>query len=143
MLAVLSDMPSGNELQRMTVFLGIYNGAKYLPSLKEQLISQTFQDFYLVVVDNASTDDSFENLISWESDFGGRLSLHRNAENLGGGGTLCKALADDYIKTEWFVTFHQDDFASQGSMVTRRYIACLIIFNQSTLPNSLVSFVSV
>lgn len=110
MLAVLSDMPSSIEFRRMTVFLGIYNGARYLPSLKEQLISQTFQDFYLVVVDNASTDDSFEKLISWESDFGDRLSLHRNEVNLGGGGTLCKALADDYIKSEWFVTLHQDDF---------------------------------
>ena len=63
-----------------------------------------------MVVDNASTDDSFEKLLSWESDFGDRLSLHRNEENLGGGGSLYKALADNYVKTEWFVTLHQDDF---------------------------------
>ena len=103
-------MPTSVEIQRITVFLGIYNGAKYLHSLKEQLISQTFQDFHLMVVDNASTDDSFEKLLSWESDFGDRLSLHRNEENLGGGGSLYKALADNYVKTEWFVTLHQDDF---------------------------------
>ena len=94
----------------MTVFLGIYNGAEYLHSLKEQLTSQTFQDFHLVVVDNASTDDSFEKLSEWEFDFGDRITLYRNDENLGGGGSLHKALSERYIGTEWFVTLHQDDF---------------------------------
>lgn len=108
--AVPCDMPIISKIPRFTVFLGIYNGEKYLQSLREQIISQTFQDFHLVVVDNASTDNSFEKLIAWESDFGDRLSLHRNEENLGGGGSLCKALANHYVGTEWFVTLHQDDF---------------------------------
>ena len=103
-------MPTGSDIQKITVFLGIYNGEKYLQSLKDQIKSQTFQDFLLVVVDNASTDYSFEKLSAWESDFGDRLILHRNSQNLGGGGSLYKALSERYIKTEWFVTLHQDDF---------------------------------
>ncbi len=103
-------MPTGSDIQRITVFLGIYNGEKYLQSLNDQIKSQTFQDFLLVVVDNASTDYSFEKLSAWESDFGDRLILHRNSQNLGGGGSLYKALSERYIKTQWFVTLHQDDF---------------------------------
>lgn len=102
-------MPISSKGERITVFIGIYNGEGYLQSLKDQLVSQTFQEFQLVVVDNASTDNSFEKLSGWKADFGGRLILHRNSENLGGGGSMRKALTEQYIRTEWFVTLHQDD----------------------------------
>ena len=103
-------MPISDKTEEITVFLGIYNGEKYLQSLKDQLKSQTFQNYRLVVVDNASTDNSFEKLSTWTSDFEDRLTLYRNEENLGGGGSLHKALSDNYIETDWFVTLHQDDF---------------------------------
>ena len=103
-------MPINSKKVEITVFLGTYNGEKYLHDLKGQIKSQTFQDFHLVVVDNASTDNSFEKLSAWESDFGDKITLYRNDENLGGGGSLCKALSEKYIGTEWFVTLHQDDF---------------------------------
>ena len=103
-------MPPGHKNEKITVFLGIYNGENFLLSLKNQLKSQKFHDFILVVVDNASTDNSFEKLSAWKSDFGDRVTLYRNDKNLGGGGSLHKALSERYIKTEWFVTLHQDDF---------------------------------
>jgi glycosyltransferase involved in cell wall biosynthesis len=102
-------MPISRNSVEITVFLGIYNGKQYLESLKEQLASQTFQDFLIVVVDNASTDNSFEELISWKSDFGDRLTLYRNGVNLGGSGSLSRALTERYIETKWFVFLHQDD----------------------------------
>jgi hypothetical protein len=103
-------MPIGRNSNGITVFLGIYNGKQYLQSLKEQLASQTFQDFLIVVVDNSSTDNSFEELVSWKSFFGDRLSLYRNEQNLGGSGSLSRALTERYIETEWFVFLHQDDY---------------------------------
>lgn len=94
----------------ITIFLGVYNGEIYLPSLKEQLESQTFQNFNLLVVDNASKDKSYERLLEWMPDFGARLTLLKNDENLGGGGSLFKTLSDNHITTDWFITMHQDDF---------------------------------
>jgi glycosyltransferase involved in cell wall biosynthesis len=103
-------MPISSKSGKITVFLGIYNGERYLQSLKDQLTSQTLQDYLLVVVDNASTDDSFGKLSAWATEFGDRLALYRNDENLGGGGSLHKAFSERYIQTEWFVSWHQDDF---------------------------------
>ena len=79
-------MPTGQNSSEITVFLGIYNGENYLQSLRNQLKSQKFQGFKLVVVDNASTDNSFEQLGAWKSEFGDRITLHMNDQNLGGGG---------------------------------------------------------
>lgn len=94
----------------LTVFLGIYNGTAYLDSLMFQLKEQTNQNFALVVVDNCSEDLSWEKLQSWQAEFGPRLTLMRNSENLGGGGSLEKSLKEGLIRTPWFAMMHQDDY---------------------------------
>lgn len=97
------------QSQKITVFVGIYNGQKYLESLKSQLLSQSFQDFQLVVIDNASTDGSWNTLTDWPAIFGEKLILRRNDINLGGGGSLANAINSGLINTDWFTMFHQDD----------------------------------
>lgn len=94
---------------RLTVFIGIYNGSKYLTSLQEQLLSQTAQDFPIVVIDNCSKDDSWELLQEWNQLFNGRIKILRNDQNLGGAGSLERALSERIIGTEWFTCIHQDD----------------------------------
>ncbi len=96
--------------QLLTVFLGIYNGTAYLDSLKNQLKSQTIKNFNLVVVDNCSQDSSWQKLQEWKEEFGEALTIHRNEENLGGGGSLDHALKIGLIKTPWLAMMHQDDF---------------------------------
>jgi glycosyltransferase involved in cell wall biosynthesis len=93
-----------------TVYLGIFNGEKYLSSCRSQLLAQSSQEFQIVVIDNASTDDSWELLKKWKEDFGSRLSIYRNEINLGGGGSLARALNQGLISSEWFATMHQDDY---------------------------------
>jgi glycosyltransferase involved in cell wall biosynthesis len=99
-----------NPTQKLTVFLGVYNGEEYLTSVEAQILSQSFQDFHLVVVDNASTDSSWQVLCRWQATFGDKLTLSRNDRNLGGGGSLANAINSGLINTEWFTTLHQDDF---------------------------------
>ena len=89
--------------------MGIYNGERYLESLQKQLLSQTYQDFQLVVIDNCSTDNSWEILAGWPAIFGEKLILRRNELNLGGSGSLAKALSLGLISTHWFTMIHQDD----------------------------------
>jgi glycosyltransferase involved in cell wall biosynthesis len=98
-----------NQTETFTVFLGIYNGENYLASLEAQILAQSYQDFLLVVVDNASTDRSWHALSRWSEIFGDKLVLRRNDTNLGGGGSLANAVNSGLIATEWFTTLHQDD----------------------------------
>lgn len=94
----------------LTVFLGIYNGAPYIDSLLIQLKNQSEKDFKLVVVDNCSDDSSWFQLQNWRSEFGDALTLYRNEQNLGGGGSLDNALGEGLITTPWFAMMHQDDY---------------------------------
>jgi len=93
---------------KVTAFLGVYNGLKYLESMLEQLISQDSQKFNLLVVDNNSTDESLLYLKTWSNFFGDRITLVSNSINLGAHGSMRNNL--DLIQTEWFAQIHQDDF---------------------------------
>jgi len=105
-----------SNIQNLTVFVGIYNGEKYLASLKAQILAQSYQDFQLVVVDNSSTDGSWEVLSQWPEIFGEKLVISRNDTNLGAGGSLVSALKSSLINTEWFTTLHQDDYYFAGHL---------------------------
>jgi glycosyltransferase involved in cell wall biosynthesis len=95
------------ETSSPTVYLGIYNGSSYLASLLEQIQAQTQTNFPLIVVDNASSDGSWGQILAWPPEVLNRSKLIRNPINLGGTGSL--ALNMDEIETEWFITIHQDD----------------------------------
>lgn len=92
---------------KFTVFLGVYNGAQYLESLIEQLLNQDNKEFPFLIVDNASTDSSWENLLDWPLEIRRRAKLVKNPINVGGIGTLVLNLCE--IETPWLITLHQDD----------------------------------
>ena len=92
----------------ITVWLGIYNGQKYLESLLNQLTDQLDQNFNLLVVDNCSTDDSLDCVLQWKKFFKGRITVCKNIQNYGGAGSCIASL--DEIHSPWFTAIHQDDF---------------------------------
>jgi glycosyltransferase involved in cell wall biosynthesis len=51
-------------MPKVTVITPNYNHARYLPKRIESILNQTFQDFELIILDDASTDNSRE-VIEW------------------------------------------------------------------------------
>jgi len=90
-----------------TVYLGIYNGVSFIASLLEQIQRQTNKNFPIIVVDNASSDDSWNQMLAWPKNVLDRAKLIRNPINLGGTGSFTLNL--DQVDTEWVITMHQDD----------------------------------
>ena len=60
-----------------------YNKSKYVTECIQSVMESVFQKFDIIVVDNASTDDSVKCI---REKYEGRLTLLENAENLGGSG---------------------------------------------------------
>ena len=54
-------------MSKITVLLPVYNGAKYLAEAIDSVLKQTFGDFTLLIINDASTDDS-EKVIQQFSD---------------------------------------------------------------------------
>lgn len=70
-------------MPKLTISLVTYNGAKYLPYCLESVLGQTFQDFRLVVLDNASKDDSVQIIEGFADKFQGRFELIKKDVNVG------------------------------------------------------------
>lgn len=64
----------------VTVLMTVYNGSKYLKDSVKSILNQTFRDFELLIVDDASTDDSLKMIQSYGDP---RIVVHSNAVNLG------------------------------------------------------------
>jgi glycosyltransferase involved in cell wall biosynthesis len=84
----------------------VYNGEKYLRSAIESILSQTYRDFFLLIIDDGSTDSSLQIVRSFDDP---RIVIERNERNLGLIRTLNKGL--DLTSTELVARMDCDDWA--------------------------------
>jgi glycosyltransferase involved in cell wall biosynthesis len=68
---------------RVNIGMPVFNGEKYLEEALDSILSQTFQDFELIISDNASTD-STEQICRKYAAKDSRVRYYRNKQNLGG-----------------------------------------------------------
>src|SRR5271166_9524 len=73
--------PRPRNMPRVTVVTPNYNHARYLPQRLNSILAQTYQDFELIILDNASTDNSREVIELYVKD--PRVTAIVNAENNG------------------------------------------------------------
>ena len=70
----------------VSVIVSLYNYEKYIGECLDSILNQTFQDFEVIVVDDCSTDNSFNAVKNYIPKFDGRLTLTKMRKNSGGGG---------------------------------------------------------
>lgn len=99
---------------RLDVFILSYNRADFLLETLESLKAQTFQDFRIIVLDNASTDHTAEVV----RDFSQKRSaiLHQHPTNIGWLDNFLKV--GSLAEPDWVMAFHDDD------IIHPRYIEC-------------------
>jgi glycosyltransferase involved in cell wall biosynthesis len=84
----------------------VYNGANYVAEAIESVLNQTFEDFELVISDNASTDETGEICLSYAAK-DPRIRYLRNRENLGGGPNFTRVF--QLSRGEFFKITNHDD----------------------------------
>jgi glycosyltransferase involved in cell wall biosynthesis len=75
----------GCAIPTMTLGMPVYNGEALLESSIRSILDQTFTDFELVIVDDASRDGT-EAICREFAAMDARIHYHRNPKNLGGSG---------------------------------------------------------
>ncbi|HKM52578.1 MAG TPA: glycosyltransferase family A protein, partial [Isosphaeraceae bacterium] len=102
-------------MPRVTVVTPNYNHAKYLPERIDSILAQTFQDFELLILDNASTDNSREVIDSYTKHQNVRAAF--NAENNGSPFKQWK-LGLSQAKGEYVWFAEADDYADPALLET-------------------------
>ena len=81
----------------ISIIMSVYNGMPYLRQAVQSILNQTYKHFEIIIVDDASTDDSLRYLKSIKDK---RVNLIKNLKNLGLASSLNIALRKargDYI----------------------------------------------
>ena len=85
---------SKNFVPKISVIIPMYNSEKYIGECLESVLTQTFQDFEIIVVDNCSTDKSCEVVENYVKNFANKIKLVRRKFNSGG----CSEPRNDGVK---------------------------------------------
>jgi glycosyltransferase involved in cell wall biosynthesis len=101
------------ERVRPTVSIGmpVYNGADYIRFAIESLLAQTYSDFELLIVDNASTDDTAEICREYAGQ-DKRMKYIRNVSNIGAAANFSKTFK--LSSGEYFKWAAHDDIHAPG-----------------------------
>lgn len=104
---------SAKDNPMISVIVPIYNTARFLDRCVESIVTQTYENLEIILVNDCSTDDSAEHIIEWEmSDtriksvvheqnrglFQARLTGYEHAT----GKYIAFVDSDDYLSIDWF-----------------------------------------
>lgn len=92
----------------VSVILPVYNGEKYLSIAVESILSQSFTDFELIIINDASTD-STESIIKKFQETDQRIICYKNEQNAGVSATLNKGV--ELCKGLFIARMDADDIA--------------------------------
>ena len=85
-----------NKQPAISVVMPVYNGRKYLREAIDSVLQQSFTDFEFIIVNDGSTDDSEEIILSYKDS---RINYIKQ-KNTGVGGALrigCNMAIGNYI----------------------------------------------
>lgn len=73
-------MENKESSPQITVLMTVFNGGNSVKRAVQSVLNQTYKNFELLVIDDASTDDSWESINAIRDS---RIRIHSNCENLG------------------------------------------------------------
>jgi glycosyltransferase involved in cell wall biosynthesis len=94
-------------MPELTVLMAVRNGEPYLQAAVESILTQTYDDFTFLIVDDQSTDNTREIVRSYDDR---RIQLLALAKNVGQTAALNRALQE--TRTEWIARMDADDYSA-------------------------------
>jgi glycosyltransferase involved in cell wall biosynthesis len=94
---------------RVSIGLPVFNGERYLARALDSLVAQDFEDFELIISDNASTDGTAEICKEYVGR-DRRIRFHRNDRNIGAVGNFNRTL--ELSSGEYFKWAAHDDWCA-------------------------------
>ncbi len=99
---------------KISIIMPVYNGQKYLKSAIESILNQTFQEFELIIIDDCSTDESVNIVLSYKDK---KIVLIKNKANLGIGASLNIGL--DRAKGSYIARMDADDISISNRLLVQ------------------------
>ena len=119
------EIVSRSEGVAVSVVIAAFNRAEFIPQTIDSLLGQSFKDFELIVVDDGSTDQTFDLLRS----YGHRLRFFRQKNR---GPSAARNLGVSHARGGWIAFQDSDDVSAPD------HLQSLFDFIQTRLDHGLV-----
>jgi glycosyltransferase involved in cell wall biosynthesis len=100
------DTPVNKYNNLLTVAMPVYNAAAYLPEAIESILNQTYRDFVFLIINDCSTDDTEEVILSYKDE---RIKYVKNSQNIGVKDSLNKII--ELTDSKYLARMDADDIA--------------------------------
>ena len=107
-------METNLKSPKVTVLMPVYNGESYLREAIESILNQSFRDFEFLIIDDGSTDRSFEIAKSYADS---RIRLEKNGTNQGLIYTLNRGLSE--ARGTYIARMDADDISLPGRLAAQ------------------------
>lgn len=98
---------------KFSILIAHYNNFEYFKDCYQSILNQTYQDFEVIIVDDCSTDGSYEKVKDWVKD-DSRFKVFQNEENKGVGYTKKRCI--DLANGEYCAFLDPDDAISPNAL---------------------------
>jgi glycosyltransferase involved in cell wall biosynthesis len=95
----------------VSVIMPVYNAERYVAAAIESILQQTYQEFELIVVDDASTDSSASIIQAYKQHFSNKIRFIQLTKNLNCGGDKCANTALAHARGKYIARMDADDIA--------------------------------
>jgi len=105
-------------MSKISIVIPCYNYAKYLPACIESCMAQTFKDFEIVIVNDASTDNSLRLINELSTRYRKkRILVHSNHKNFGPFYSRNRGI--EWAEGDFIVHLDADDMLTPNSLEVR------------------------
>lgn len=101
-------------MKKFSIIIPSYNRYMTMKKCLESLEKQTFKDFEVIIVDDCSTDDSFEKLKEYKKESKLNIKLLKNDRNLGAG--LARNNGIENADSEFVIFIDSDDYIDNNAL---------------------------
>jgi glycosyltransferase involved in cell wall biosynthesis len=108
-------MPETKHIPRVSIGLPVFNGENYIEDTLDSILAQTYTDFELIIVDNASTDQTPRICREYAAK-DKRIRYHRNKINIGAVANFNRAFK--FSSGEYFKWAAHDDVLAPEFLAT-------------------------
>ena len=104
---------------RVSVIIGVYNHAKYLAESINSVLNQTYKDFELIIINDASPDNSKEIIKEIIKKNPGKITFIDNKINSKKNGTFSSNQGVDAARGEFIAWNDDDDICIRPSLKSK------------------------
>lgn len=100
------------EAPKYSIITPMYNSFHLMKKYFNTLENQTFQNFEVLIIDDCSTDDSFERLYEYAKKSSLKIRIYRTSKN--GGPGIARNIGIDAARGEWITFVDNDDWIDKA-----------------------------